>query len=233
MDTESEMTSPLFSLPHEDVLYKSLFAKIHPKDLWICRRVCREFRRVCDEYFRYYCVVLDFRAHELTPGGLNALMSKCRSVRKFYWYNKLAYNVPMDLSSYKTHFWGGKQLKALELHNINLCMLRNSYIGNYCRELCTLKITNCEVSCDRLLSELTASATKLIELDLSKSVLSSTVFSEFISDKSDLVVLKVSIVCTVIATIHRGKRGPKHSICREAWGYQDLPVLGAHRLQGW
>ena len=198
MCTDSSMTSPLFRLPHEDVLYRSLFTKIHPKDLWICRRVCREFRRLCDEYFRSYCVVLDFRTHELTPGGLNALMSMCRSVRKFYWCNKLTHNVPMDLSSYKTYFWGGKQLKALELHNINLRVLRNSYMGNYCKELCTLKITNCEVSCDHLLNELTASATKLMELDLSNSVLSSTVFSEFINNKKDLVVLKVFIVVAMI-----------------------------------
>ena len=199
---ESSMASPLFKLPHEDVLYRSLFTKIHPKDLWICRRVCREFRRLCDEYFRSYCVVLDFRTHELTPGGLNALMSMCRNVRKFYWHNKLAHNVPMDLSNYKTYFWGGKQLKALELHNINLCLQRNSYIGNYCKELCILKITNCEVSCDRLLSELTGSTTKLVELDLSKSVLSSTAFSEFISNKKDLVVLKVSIACISICRLY-------------------------------
>ena len=189
----SAEASPLFRLPHEDVLYKNLFTKIHPKDLWICRRVCREFQRLCDEYFRFYCTLLDFRTQELTTGGLNALMSICRSVRKFYWHNKLTYNVPMDLTSYKTYFWGGKQLKVLELHNINLSVLRNSYMGNYCKDLCILKITNCEVSCDHLLSELVTSATKLMELDLSKSVLSSTAFSEFISNKKGLVVLKVGM----------------------------------------
>lgn len=195
MDTdsleESSLTSPLFKLPREDILYKNLFTKIHPKDLWICRRVCKEFRRLCDEYFRFYCSVLDFRVYELTPGGVNALMSLCRSVRKFYWHNKLVPNIPFDLTNYKTYFWGGKQLEILELHNINLHVLRNSYIGNYCKELCTLKITNCEVSCDHLLRELTASAMKLTELDLSKSILSSTSFSEFICNKKDLVVLKV------------------------------------------
>ena len=192
MDTVCSVEiSPLFKLPAEDVLYKSVFAKIHPKDLWICRRVCREFRRLCDEYFRSYCTVLDFRNHQLTSGGLDALMSKCRSVRKFYWHNRQAYNVPMNLASYRTYFWGGKQLKVLELHNVNLCVLRNSYIGRYCKELCTLKLTNCELSCDHLLNELTTSATKLIELDLSKSLLSSTAFSEFISNKKNLVILKV------------------------------------------
>lgn len=197
MDTEpstvTRETSPLFALPHEDVLYKSLFTRIHPKDLWICRRVCREFRRLCDEYFRSFCTVLDFRAHELTPSGLNALMSMCRSVRKFHWHNKSGYNVPLNLTSYRTYFWGGKQLKVLELHNVNLSMYKNSYIGNYCKELCTLKITNCEVSCDQLLTELTTSATKLKELDLSRSVLSPMTFSEFISNKEDLVVLKVTM----------------------------------------
>ena len=196
MDKESSVESPLLRLPNVDILYKSLFTKIHPKELWICRRVCREFQRLCDEYFRSYCIVLDFRIHELSPGGLNVLMSSCRSIRKFYWHNKLTHNVPMDLTSYKTYFWGGKQLKALELHNINLIVSKNSYIGNYCKELSSLKVTNCEVSCDRLLMELAATATKLKELDLSKSMLSnfSTVFSEFISNKRELVVLKVSIV---------------------------------------
>ena len=94
----------------------------------------------------------------------------------------------MNLVSYRTYFWGGKQLKMLELHNVNLCVLRNSYIGRYCKELCTFKLTNCESSCDHLLNELTTSATKLIELDLSKSVLSCTPFSEFIRI---LVILKV------------------------------------------
>ena len=190
MDTASSL---FLRLPHEDVLYKSLFSKIHPKDLWICRRVCREFRRLCDEYFRSYCTVLDFTARELTPDGLDALMSTCRCVRKFYWRNKLPHNIPMNLTTYKTYFWGGKQLKVLELHNINLSVLRKSYIGNYCKELHTLKVTNCEVSCDVLLSELTASATKLTELDLSKSVLSSTVFSEFITTKKNVMVLKVKL----------------------------------------
>ena len=192
MDTIcSAEASPLFKLPAEDVLYKSVFTKIHPKDLWICRRVCREFQRLCDEYFRSYCTVLDFRAHQLTPGGLDALMSKCRSVRKFYWHNRQAHNVPMNLASYRTYFWGGKQLKVLELHNVNLSVLRTSYIGRYCKELHTLKLKNCELSCDQLLNELTTPATKLMELDLSKSVLSSTAFSEFISNKKNLVTLKV------------------------------------------
>lgn len=157
----------------------------------MCRGVCREFRRICDDYFRSYCTVLDFRAHELTLDGLNSLMSKCRSVRKFYWRNKLAHNIPVDLVNYKTYFWGGKQLKVLELHAINLCVRKSCYLGNYCRELSTLKITDCEVSCDGLLCELTTSATKLTELDLSRSVLSSTAFGEFICNKKDLVVLKV------------------------------------------
>ena len=197
MDSEPSsepLASPLFRLPHVDILYKSLFTKIHPKDLWMCRQVCREFRRLCDEYFRSHCTVLDFRVYELTQDGLNALMSMCRSVKKFYWHNKLLNNAPLDLANYKTYFWGGKQLRVLELHNINLHIQRNSYIGNYCKELCTLKITNCEVSCDPLLRELTASATKLTELDLSKSKLSSASFSEFISNKKDLVVLKVFAV---------------------------------------
>ena len=190
------MESMLLRLPNVDVLYKSLFSRIHPKELWICRRVCREFQRLCDEYFRSYCIVLDFRSHELTIGGLKVLMSACRSVRKFYWHSKLTYNVPMDLTSYKTYFWGGKQLNTLDLHNINLNVSRNSYIGNYCKELSTLKVTNCEISCDQLLVELAGTATKLKELDLSKTVLSnlSTAFSEFISNKRELVVLKVSIV---------------------------------------
>jgi len=190
MDTASSL---LFRLPHEDILYKSLFTKIHPKDLWICRRVCRGFRRLCDEYFRSYCTVLDFTARDLTLDGLNALMSTCRSVREFYWRNKLPQNIPMNLTSYKTYFWGGKQLKVLELHNINFTLLKKSYIGNYCKELHTLKITNCEVSCDDLLIELTISATKLTELDLSKTIFSSTTFSEFIANKRDLVVLKVKM----------------------------------------
>ena len=196
MDKEFTIESMLLTLPNVDVLYKNLFTRIHPKELWICRRVCREFQRLCDEYFRSYCIVLDFRTHELTVDGLNVLMSACRSVRKFYWHGKLTYNVPMDLTSYKTYFWGGKQLKTLDLHNINLSVSRHSYIGNYCKELSTLKVTNCEVSCDRLLVELAGTATKLKELDLSKSVLSnsSTAFSKFICNKRELVVLKVSIV---------------------------------------
>jgi len=180
----------LFDLPRVDVVYTKLFTRIHPKDLWICRRVCREFQRLCVEYFQSYCTILDFRDRFLTVDGLSVLMSRCRSVKCFYWHSTQFPNVSIHLANYKTYFWGGKQLRVLDLCNVDLSGVVNSYIGYYCKELSILRVINCLVSCNDLLKELTIS-TKLCEVDLSKSVFSPDSFRNFISLKKELSVLKV------------------------------------------
>jgi len=187
----------LFDLPRVDVIYAKLFSRIHPKDLWNCRRVCGEFQRLCDEYFQSYCTVLDFSDRILTVDGLSVLMARCRSVKCFYWHSKQFPNVIIHLANYKTYFWGGKQLRVLDLCNVDLSGVTNSYLGHYCKELRVLRITNCLVSCNDLLKELTMN-TRLCEVDLSKSVFSRDSFRNFISLKKDLSVLKVMIIAHLV-----------------------------------
>ena len=56
----SAMTT-FFHLPREDVVFSLILPHLETQETWALRLVCREFCRLCDEYFSTFCTSIDYK----------------------------------------------------------------------------------------------------------------------------------------------------------------------------
>ena len=172
-----------FMLPRKDVVFSVIFPRLDPVELWRLRLVCREFCRLCEEYFATFCSSLAYE--ELTACESEVLrdracllraLNTCKRLRRVSLRLSRRHKAsePLERASklLMTAIWKlhtDSQLTSLTLVSLESCEDPHTgweTLGQICGALTELHIEDVSQFDDKCLESLTVNCGCLVSLTL-------------------------------------------------------------------